>query len=127
MSKRFSSIVLALIFMLVFTTAPAFAATTETFYGGYRSQDIKGSIVVELTNITSQKNVILSETEAAEYFDNADTLNLAVDYDHDSDEEITIKDILEDYNNNGGVPTYYADAAPVVVTAKTALRAFYYY
>jgi hypothetical protein len=124
--KRFLSTVIALVFMLVFTTT-AFADTTETFYGGYKDSYSKGSIKVDLTNISSQKNVVLSETEAAEYFDDADSLNMVVDYDYDSDEEITIKDILADYNDNGGVPTYYADAAPVVVTAKTALRAFYYF
>jgi len=111
--------------MLVFT-AMSFAATTETFYGGYSDYLTKGSIVVELTNISFRKNVVLSETEAAEYFDDADTLNMMVDFDYDSYEDITIRDILEYYNNMGGVPTYYSDAAPVEVTAKTALRTFFF-
>jgi len=127
LSKRFLSTVaaLVLVFMLVFTV-PAFAAATETFYGGYSTVDIKGSIVVELTNISSKKNVVLSETDAVEYFDDADYLDMAIDYDYDSDEVITIRDILDEYNNNGGVPIYYADTAPVVVTAKTAMRTFYF-
>jgi len=108
------------------SAAPAFAATTETFYGGYSNQYTKGSIAVELTNISFRKNVLLSETQAAEYFDDADMLNRVMDVDYDSDEEITIRDILAYYNNKGGVPTYYADAAPVVVTAKTALRTFFF-
>ena len=125
MSKRFLSTVIALLFMLVLTTT-AYAATTETFYGGYSGLYSKGSIEVDLTNISSQKSVILSETEAAEYFDDAGTLNRVVDYDYEIGGEVTIKDILANYNNNGGVPTYYADAAPVVVTAKTAMRTFYF-
>jgi len=121
--------------MLVLTTT-AYAATTETFYGGYiyggyiygGYSDLysKGSIEVDLTNISSQKSVVLSETEAAEYFDDAGTLNMVVDYDYDIGEEVTIKDILANYNNNGGIPTYYADAAPVVVTARTAMRTFWF-
>lgn len=126
LNKRFLSTVVALVFLLGFTSV-AFAATTETFYGGYSNSYSKGSIVVDLTNISYKKNVILSETEAGEYFDNADSLNMVMDYDYDMDEEITIKDILAYYNNyNGGVPTYYADTAPVVVTAKTAMRTFYF-
>lgn len=111
--------------MLVLTTT-AYAATTETFYGGYSDLYSKGSIEVDLTNISSQKSVVLSETEAAEYFDDAGTLNMVVDYDYDIGEEVTIKDILANYNNNGGIPTYYADAAPVVVTARTAMRTFWF-
>jgi len=127
LSKRFLSTVAALVsvFMLVFAV-PAYAAASETFYGGYSTVDIKGSIVVELTNISSQKNVVLSETDAVEYFDDADYLDMAVYYDYDSDEIITIRDILDEYNNNGGVPIYYADTAPVVVTAKSAMRTFYF-
>ncbi len=125
MNKRFLSTVVVLVLLLVLTTT-AFAATTETFYGGYSDSYSEGSIIVDLTNISSKKNVLLSEAEAAEYFDDADTLEMAMDYDYDEDEVITIKDILEYYNNNGGVPTYYADGAPVVVTAKTAMRAFYF-
>jgi len=125
LNKRFSAALLALVFMFVLTTT-AFAATTETFYGGYRNTLTKGSIVVELTNITSVKNVVLSETEAVEYFDKADYLDMAADYDYDSAEVITIRDILTEYNNKGGVPVYYADSAPVVVTAKTALRSFFF-
>jgi len=123
--KRFFATVIALMFMLAFT-APAFAATSDTFYGGYSNQFTKGSIAVELTNISFKKNVVLSETQAAEYFDDADILNNVIDVDYDSDEEITIKDILAYYNSRGGVPTYYADAAPVVVTAKTASRTFFF-
>jgi len=126
LSRHFSATLAALVFLLVLTTTTAFAATTETFYGGYSDAYNKGSIVVELTNITSVKNVILSETEAAEYFDDANSLYTVVDYDYDTYEEITIKDILAYYNENGGVPIYYADAAPVVVTAKTAMRMFYF-
>lgn len=125
MSKRFSSIVVALVFVLVFTTT-AFAATTETFYGGYSNWYTEGSIIVELTNISSKGNVILSESAAEEYFDDADTLDMAIDYDYDDDIVITIRDVLEAYNNKGGVPTYYADSAPVVITAKSALRTFYF-
>ncbi|WP_136479725.1 stalk domain-containing protein [Acetivibrio thermocellus] len=126
MSKRFSSAVIAMVVLFVLATT-SFAATTETFYGGYSNVATKGSIVVELTNISSKKNVILSETEAEVYFDDpTETLNMVVAYDYDEDEEITVRDILEYYNNNGGVPTYYADTAPVVVTAKTALSTFYF-
>lgn len=125
MSKRLTSIVTAVVLMFVFT-ATAFAATTETFYGGYSTWDTEGSIVVELTNISSKENVILSETEAEVYFDDAEILNYEIDYDYDDDKVITIKDILEYYNNDGGVPTYYAEAAPVVVTAKTAMRTFFF-
>jgi len=125
MRKRFLSTVLALLFMFA-CAATAFAATTDIFYAGYRNQYTKGSIAVELTNISFKKNVLLSETQAAEYFDDADILNWVMDVDYDSDEEITIRDILAYYNNKGGVPTYYADTAPVVVTAKTALRTFFF-
>jgi hypothetical protein len=125
LSKRFSPTVIALLFMLVLTMT-AYAATTETFYGGYSDSYSKGSIKVDLTNISSQKSVVLSETEAAEYFDDAGTLNRVMDFDYDIAEEVTIKDILANYNNNGGIPTYYADAAPVVVTARTAMRTFYF-
>jgi len=126
LSRHFSATLAALVFLLVLTTTTAFAATTETFYGGCSDAYNKGSIVVELTNITSVKNVTLSETEAAEYFDDAGTLNRVMDFDYDIAEEVTIKDILANYNNNGGIPTYYADAAPVVVTARTAMRTFYF-
>ncbi|MEN2776270.1 hypothetical protein ABCY62_14690 [Acetivibrio clariflavus] len=125
MKKCFLSTAVLLVFMMILTTT-AFAATTEIFYGGYSNSYTKGSIVVDLTNISSKKNVVLGETEAAEYFDDADSLNMVIDYDYDTDEEITIKDILTYFNNNGGVPIYYADAAPVVVTAKEAMRTFYF-
>jgi len=127
LSKRFTSAVItALVFLLVITTT-AYAATTETFYGGYSSQDVKGSIVVELTNISSKENVILSEADAEVYFDDPEILEMAVYYDYDEDRVITIKDVLEYYNNfNGGVPVYYADSAPVSVVAKSALRTFYF-
>ncbi len=125
MRKRFSLIAVVVVLLNVLT-ATAFAATTETFYGGYSDSNYKGSIEVDLTNISSKKNVILSETEAAEYFDDAETLDMIVDYGYEEYKEITIKDIIEYYNDNGGVPTYYADAAPVVVTAKLAMRTFYF-
>ncbi|HOM03109.1 MAG TPA: stalk domain-containing protein [Acetivibrio sp.] len=126
MRKRFSSTVVAVVFLLVLTTT-AFAATTETFYGGYSDSNNKGSIVIELTNISSKKNEILSETEAEVYFDfPVESLNMVVDYDYDEDEEITVKDILAYYNDNGGVPTYYAETGPVIITAKTAMRTFYF-
>jgi len=66
LSKRFSSAVIAMVVLFVLATT-SFAATTETFYGGYSNVATKGSIVVELTNISSKKNVILSETEAEVY------------------------------------------------------------
>jgi len=125
LNKRLASAAIALVFVIMLATT-AFAATTETFYGGYSNSYTKGSIVVDLTNISSKKNVILSETEIEEYFDDVDTLDMVMDYDYDSDDEITIKDILDEYNNNGGVPIYYADSAPVAVTAKTALRTFFF-
>jgi len=93
LSKRFSSAVIAMVVLFVLATT-SFAATTETFYGGYSNVATKGSIVVELTNISSKKNVILSETEAEVYFDDpTETLNMVVAYDYDEDEEITVRDI----------------------------------
>lgn len=126
MGKRLLATVMALVLIFALTTT-AFAASIETFYGGYNDGYTKGSIVVELTNISSKKNVILSKKDAAGYFDNAETLDLEVYYDYDTGEQLTIWDIVEQYNNEGGVPTYYADTAPVVVTAKTALYAFDFY
>jgi len=113
----------------MFTTA-AFAATTATFFGGFKDYSFRGdgTIKIELTNISSQKNVIISETQALEYFDDAAMIDLVIDYDYDEEEVISIKDILANYNNyNGGVPIYYADVSPVVITAKTPLRTLYYY
>jgi len=54
LSKRFSSAVIAMVVLFVLATT-SFAATTETFYGGYSNVATKGSIVVELTNISSKK------------------------------------------------------------------------
>ncbi|HHU83455.1 MAG TPA: hypothetical protein GXZ26_10680 [Firmicutes bacterium] len=125
MKKRLSPIAAVVVLLLVLATT-AFAASTETFYGGYSDSYTKGNIVVDLTNISSMENVILSETEVAEYFDDIDTLNMVIDYDFEEYKEITVKDILAYYNDNGGVPIYYADAGPVVVTAKSAMRTFYF-
>jgi len=47
---NFSSAVIAMVVLFVLATT-SFAATTETFYGGYSNVATKGSIVVELTNI----------------------------------------------------------------------------
>lgn len=126
LTKRFTAIVTALALILALTVT-AFAATTETFYGGYSDWFSKGSIVVELTNVSSRKDVVLSEKEAEEYFDTANELEMAVYFDYDEGELITIKDILNYYNYyKGGVPIYYADSAPVTVTAKTAMRTFFF-
>lgn len=66
--------------MFVFTTT-ALAAPTATFYGGYKfyGDSVHNTIEIELTNISSQEKVIISEAKALEYFDDPEMLNWVMD------------------------------------------------
>ena len=123
MKKRLLLVVLLL--SLLFSTT-AYAATTNTFVGGTSIGGVEGSgtIKIDVSNITSQKKVVISEQEALEYFDKAESLNNVVNTDDEGD--VTLKDVLSEYNAAGGVPVYYADAGPVTLTAETPVRYFYF-
>ncbi len=126
MKKRVLSIVLTLTLLLSMTTS-ALAATgkTVTFNGGHIYETEKGkpgTIQVKLSNITKKKaNVAISDKELLNYVDDDTVANTVISYTEDGD-PITVKDIVQ---SDDGVTVYYANKAPVTVTAKSALSCFW--
>lgn len=126
MSKRVLSVLLALVLLLSFTTT-AYAATgkTVTFNGGYIYATEKGkpgTIQAKITSIIkTKKNVKISSKELMNYVDDDSVADTVIDYTED-DDTITLKDIV---TSDDGVTVYYADKAPVTVTAKSAMSCFW--
>lgn len=110
---------------VICTTVFAASGKTVTFNGGhiYQTEEGKpGTVKVDITNITSQANIKMDSKELLTYLDDNNTANeVYTDIDGNT---YSIQSIVTDLNNNGGVPVYYADNVPVVVTAKTPLTAF---
>lgn len=124
--KRILSVLLALVMVFSFTTS-AYAATgkTVTFNGGYIYQDEKGkpgTIQIKLSNIsTTKKNVKISSKTFMTYVDDDSVADTIISYTEDGD-TITVKDLVTD---DKGVTVYYADKAPVTITAKSSLSCFW--
>jgi hypothetical protein len=105
--------------------APAFAATTVTYNGGhiYQTQQGKpGTIKLDITNIDSQQNVKMTDTELMSYLDADGTVDKTV-YTNEVGKTFSIRSIVQDLNSKGGVPVYTASSMPVL-TAKTTLNTF---
>ncbi len=126
--KTVLSVLLAIIMVCAMIT-PAFAATkakTVTFNGGHIYQAEKGkpgTAQVKISNIVkTKKNVKISKKSLIKnYTETEDTANTVFGYDENG-EEITLADVV---TGDDGVTVYYADKAPVTVTAKSALTCFW--
>ena len=125
--KKLASIVLTATLATSVMCTPVFAATgnTVTFNGGHIYQGNSGTIKLDLTNIVSQANVKMDSKELLTYLDDEQTANDTIYTDEDG-KGYSINSIVQDLNNNGGVPVYYASDLPDI-TADTPLTAFMAY
>jgi hypothetical protein len=126
--KKLATILLTVAVATSVICTSVFAATgkTVTFNGGhiYQAEQGKpGTIKLDLTNILSQANVKMDSKELLTYLDDDKTANEVIYTDEDGN-GYSINNIVNDLNNNGGVPVYYASTLPVMITAKTPLTAF---
>lgn len=119
--KSILSVLLALA-MLLSVTSTAFAATgkTVTFNGGHIYQSEKGkpgTAQLKLSNITKTKKNVKIDLD--DYTDDSSLADTVFGY-TEEDEAITLADVVSD-----GVTVYYADKAPVSITAKSALSCYW--
>ena len=100
-------------------------AETVTFNGGhiYQAEQGKpGTIKLDLTNIDSQANVKMDDSELMTYLDDDGTVDKII-YTDEVGKGYSIRSLVAEMNAKGGVPVYTASSMPSI-TAKTPLTAF---
>jgi hypothetical protein len=126
MKKRILALVVLSVLMLSLGTQ-VFAATgnTVTFNGGHIYEEEvgkPGTATLTVTNIIETRTVKFDEKELMTYVDSEEVANRELYTDADG-VVTTIKDVV---TNENGITVYYANNAPVTVTATSALTTFFY-